>query len=43
MYITDDEAERRRKDGQRRLLDHVDDELVLEAAREIEAERETDD
>ncbi|GAB7013478.1 FAD-dependent oxidoreductase [Halolamina salina] len=43
MYISDDEAERRRKEGQRRLLDHVDDDLVLEAAREIEAERETDD
>jgi len=41
MYISDDEAERRRKAGQRRLLEHVDDELVLEAAREIEAERET--
>ncbi|WP_327053837.1 FAD-dependent oxidoreductase [Halomicrococcus gelatinilyticus] len=37
-YITDDEIERRTERGQRRLLDHVDDELVLERAREIDAD-----
>jgi len=38
-YVTEDEIERRTERGQRRLLDHVDDELVLERAREIEADR----
>ena len=37
-YVTDDEIERRTERGQRRLLDHVDDELVIERAREIEAD-----
>jgi threonine dehydrogenase-like Zn-dependent dehydrogenase len=37
-YLDDDEIERRGVRGQKRLLDHVDDSLVLEAAREIEAE-----
>ncbi|WP_435181835.1 NAD(P)/FAD-dependent oxidoreductase [Halorussus sp. AFM4] len=36
-YLGDDEIERRVARGQRRLLDHVDDEYILEAAREIEA------
>ncbi|NHX36293.1 MULTISPECIES: FAD-dependent oxidoreductase [Halolamina] len=40
MYISEEEAERRATAGQRRLLDHIDDDLVVEAAREIEAERE---
>ncbi|NHN61356.1 MULTISPECIES: NAD(P)/FAD-dependent oxidoreductase [Halorussus] len=39
-YLADDEIERRVARGQRRLLDHVDDEYILEAAREIEAETE---
>ena len=43
QYITDNEARTRAIESQRRLLDHVDDDLVLEAAREIEAERETTD
>ena len=43
QYITEEEAEERAEEGQRRLLEHVDDDLVLEAAREIEAERETAD
>jgi hypothetical protein len=37
-YVTDDEIGRRTERGQRRLLDHVDDELVLERARKIEGE-----
>lgn len=40
-YLPDDEVERRSRRGQERLLEHVDDELVLERAREIEAERGT--
>ena len=40
QYIDDAETERRAEAGQRRLLEHVDDDLVLEAAREIEAERD---
>lgn len=36
QYITDGEAERRARAGQRRLLSHIDDDLVLEAARELE-------
>lgn len=39
-YITREDAEERAADGQRRLLDHIDDDLVLEAASEIEASRE---
>jgi hypothetical protein len=38
-YLTDEEIERRGRRGQRRLLDHVDDDLILDAANEIEAER----
>jgi thioredoxin reductase len=38
-YLADEEIERRGRCGQRRLLDHVDDDLVLDAANEIEAER----
>ncbi|QKY18883.1 FAD-dependent oxidoreductase [Halolamina sp. CBA1230] len=41
QYVGDETIERRSNAGQRRLLDHVDDDLVLEAAREIEAERGT--
>ncbi|MFW5940022.1 MAG: NAD(P)/FAD-dependent oxidoreductase [Halolamina sp.] len=40
QYVTDEEVERRGREGQRRLLDHVDDDIVLEVAREIEAEGE---
>jgi hypothetical protein len=36
-YLSRDEIDRLGRRGQRRLLDHVDDELVLEAARDIEA------
>ncbi|NUB93661.1 NAD(P)/FAD-dependent oxidoreductase [Haloterrigena sp. SYSU A121-1] len=39
MYISDDEIERRGARGQERLLEHIDDELILDAARAIEAER----
>ena len=38
-YLSDDEIEQRGVRGQKRLLDHVDDDLILDAAREIEAER----
>jgi len=38
-YLSDDEIERRGVRGQKRLLDHVDDDLILDAARDIEAER----
>jgi threonine dehydrogenase-like Zn-dependent dehydrogenase len=38
-YLSDEEIARRGRQGQRRLLDHVDDDLVLDAANEIEAER----
>ncbi|UPV76777.1 FAD-dependent oxidoreductase (plasmid) [Halorussus limi] len=37
-YLSDDEIAERTERGQRRLLDHVDDELVVERAREIESE-----
>ena len=37
-YLADDDRERRAKRGQRRLLDHVDDELILERARELASE-----
>nr|WP_233265015.1 hypothetical protein [Halomarina oriensis] len=39
-YITGDDIERRTERGQRRLLTHLDDDLILDAAREIAAERE---
>lgn len=35
-YISHEEMERRSREGQKRLLEHIDDELVLEAARDIE-------
>ena len=38
MYLSDDEIAARTERGQRRLLAHVDDDLVLERAREIEAD-----
>jgi hypothetical protein len=38
-YLTDEEIERRAVRGQKRLLDHIDDGLVLDAAREIDADR----
>ncbi|ADB63223.1 Thioredoxin reductase-like protein (plasmid) [Haloterrigena turkmenica DSM 5511] len=41
MYISDDEIDRRGERGQERLLEHIDDELILDAARAIEAERRT--
>ncbi|WP_435066235.1 NAD(P)/FAD-dependent oxidoreductase [Halobaculum sp. EA56] len=37
-YLSDEEIEQRGVRGQKRLLCHVDDELILDAAREIEAE-----
>jgi len=37
-YVSDEEIDRRAERGQARLLDHVDDELVLERAREIRTE-----
>jgi hypothetical protein len=40
-YLTDEEIERRAEAGQRALLEHVDDELVLERAREIDGEGES--
>ncbi|AHG01567.1 thioredoxin reductase (plasmid) [Halostagnicola larsenii XH-48] len=38
-YLTEDEVDRRRERGHKRLLEHLDDDIVLEAAREIEAEK----
>lgn len=38
-YIGPDEIDARATTGQRALLDHIDDELVLERAREIDSER----
>jgi threonine dehydrogenase-like Zn-dependent dehydrogenase len=38
-YLSEDEIGQRGVRGQKRLLDHVDDDLILDAAREIEAER----
>jgi len=38
-YLEADEIDRRAERGQERLLDHIDDELIIEAAREIESER----
>lgn len=43
MYVPAEDAEQRAKEGKRRLLEHVDDDLVLEAAREIEDERAEND
>ncbi|WP_121743327.1 FAD-dependent oxidoreductase [Natronorubrum halophilum] len=40
-YLSDDEIERRIERGHKRLLEHVDDDLILEAAREIEATGKT--
>ncbi|QCS45026.1 FAD-dependent oxidoreductase [Natrinema versiforme] len=37
-YLSDDEIDARVERGHRRLLEHVDDDLILEAAREIEGE-----
>jgi hypothetical protein len=42
-YITEAEMDERDVRGQRRLLDHVDDDLILERARDIETERESTD
>ncbi|WP_207592381.1 FAD-dependent oxidoreductase [Halomontanus rarus] len=39
-YLSDDEIDRRVERGHEKLLEHIDDERILEAAREIEAERE---
>jgi len=39
-YLPDEEIDRRTERGQERLLDHVDDELVLDRAREIRSERD---
>jgi hypothetical protein len=36
-YLSDEEIAARAERGQRRLLDHVDDELIVERAREIES------
>ena len=38
-YLSDEEIQQRGVRGQKRLLEHVDDDLILDAAREIEAER----
>ncbi|WP_137290558.1 FAD-dependent oxidoreductase [Natronorubrum halophilum] len=40
-YLSDNEIERRIERGHKRLLEHVDDDLILEAAREIEATGKT--
>lgn len=37
-YLSDDEIAARTEHGQRRLLDHIDDERIIERAREIESE-----
>jgi thioredoxin reductase len=42
-YLSDDEIEQRGLRGQKRLLDHVDDDLILAAARDIEAERRSNE
>ncbi|WP_226040786.1 FAD-dependent oxidoreductase [Natrinema sp. DC36] len=39
-YLADDDIERRIERGHERLLEHIDDDLIVEAAREIETERE---
>ncbi|MFC4358420.1 FAD-dependent oxidoreductase [Halobium salinum] len=41
-YISDEEVERRRRRAQKRLLTHLDDDAVLERAREIASEGEGD-
>ncbi|MFC5973615.1 FAD-dependent oxidoreductase [Halomarina salina] len=40
-YVDEGTVERRAVRGQRRLLDHLDDDLILDAARDIEAARES--
>lgn len=40
-YLPDDEIERRTERGHERLLEHVDDDLILDAAREIETARQS--
>lgn len=42
QYIERSNREQRRTRGQERLLEHVDDERILDAAREITAKRESD-
>lgn len=37
VYLSGDEIERRGKRGQERLLEHIDDDLILEATRELTA------
>ncbi|MFH5797165.1 FAD-dependent oxidoreductase [Haladaptatus sp. CMAA 1911] len=39
-YLSDEEIDRRVERGQKRLLEHIDDERILDAARDIEAERQ---
>lgn len=41
-YLSDDGIERRAERGQKRLLEHIDDEAILRAAREIESERQAE-
>ncbi|WP_226482831.1 FAD-dependent oxidoreductase [Natrinema amylolyticum] len=36
-YLSDEEIEQRRERGQKQLLEHIDDDLILRAAREIES------
>jgi hypothetical protein len=40
-YITDEEIEHREQESHERLGEHLEDEVVLERAREIEAERQS--
>jgi hypothetical protein len=40
-YLSNEEIKRRGVHGQQRLLEHIDDELILEAARDIESERQS--
>ncbi|MFA1611803.1 FAD-dependent oxidoreductase [Halobellus rubicundus] len=42
-YLSEDQIAARGLRGQRRLLDHIDDDLILDAAREIEAERHSNE
>ncbi len=39
-YLSDEDIERRVERGQKRLLEHIDDDRILAAARDIEAERQ---
>jgi Pyridine nucleotide-disulphide oxidoreductase len=39
-YLSGEEIERRIERGQKRLLEHIDDDRILDAARDIEAERQ---